>query len=213
MDGVSTQSIAIISYVDLIKRENIQDEKIKGYVDILDQKSQRLKALTDDLVEASKISSGAVVYNMERINFVELINQSLGEYSEKFDAKGLNFIAKAPDKAVYIKADARGMYRIIENLYNNICKYALENTRVYGDLIEENGKVSFCLKNISAEPLNITTEELMERFTRGDVSRKTEGSGLGLSIAKNLTEALGGVFGIELDGDLFKATIVFNTVE
>lgn len=210
---IKTPLTSIISYVDLIKRENIQDEKIKGYVDILDQKSQRLKALTDDLVEASKISSGAVVYKMERINFVELINQSLGEYSEKFKDKGLDFITKVPEKAVYIKADARGMYRIIENLYNNICKYALENTRVYGDMVEDKGKVSLCIKNISAEPLNITTEELMERFTRGDVSRKTEGSGLGLSIAKNLTEAMGGEFKLELDGDLFKATIVFNTVE
>jgi signal transduction histidine kinase len=210
---IKTPLTSIISYVDLIKRENIQDEKIKGYVDILDQKSQRLKALTDDLVEASKISSGAVVYKMERINFVELINQSLGEYSEKFKDKGLDFITKVPEKAVYIKADARGMYRIIENLYNNICKYALENTRVYGDMVEDKGKVSLCIKNISAEPLNITTEELMERFTRGDVSRKTEGSGLGLSIAKNLTEAMGGEFKLELDGDLFKATVVFNTVE
>lgn len=210
---IKTPLTSIINYVDLIKRENIQDEKIKGYVDILDQKSQRLKALTDDLVEASKISSGAVVYKMERINFVELINQSLGEYSEKFKDKGLDFITKVPEKAVYIKADARGMYRIIENLYNNICKYALENTRVYGDMVEDKGKVSLCIKNISAEPLNITTEELMERFTRGDVSRKTEGSGLGLSIAKNLTEAMGGEFKLELDGDLFKATVVFNTVE
>lgn len=209
---IKTPLTSIINYVDLIKRENIQDEKIRGYIDILDQKSQRLKALTDDLVEASKISSGAMILNMEKINIRELVNQSLGEFSAKFEEKGLKFITNMPADAVNIMADSRGIYRVIENLYNNIYKYALENTRVYVDMTTHKDIVTLSIKNISAEPLNISAEELMERFTRGDVSRKTEGSGLGLSIAKNLTESMKGTFNISMDADLFKVVIGFKVV-
>ena len=220
---IKTPLTSIINYVDLLKRENIKDEKIKGYVDILDQKSQRLKQLTDDLVEASKISSGNISLNIERLNFVELIHQSVGEFSEKFDEKGLKTMLGLPAEPVYIMADSRGIYRVVENLYNNVYKYALEGTRVYVDMEvaykdvsnpdSKESRVSLLVKNISAAPLNISASELLERFSRGDSSRKTEGSGLGLSIAKNLTEAMGGTFDISLDGDLFKAVIGFKLSE
>ena len=211
---IKTPLTSIINYVDLLKRENIEDEKIKGYVDVLDQKSQRLKQLTDDLVEASKISSGNITLNIEKINFVELIHQSIGEFSEKFEQRGLKTMLRLPGEPVYIMADSRGIYRVVENLYNNVYKYAMENTRVYVDMEPDGeGRVTLAVKNISAEVLNISAGELTERFMRGDESRRTEGSGLGLSIAKSLTEAMGGSFDISLDGDLFKVVIGFKPVQ
>lgn len=210
---IKTPLTSIINYVDLIKRENIQDEKIKGYIEVLDSKSQRLKQLTEDLVEASKISSGNIEYHLECINFVELIHQTLGEFSEKFEEKNLAVMAKFPEEAMPILADSRRIWRVIENLYNNIYKYAMPGTRVYMDMTkrqeEEKSYVCFAVKNISAQPLNINADELTERFIRGDVSRSTEGSGLGLSIAKNLTQAQNGSFTIYLDGDLFKVILEF----
>lgn len=213
---IKTPLTSIINYVDLIKREQIENPKIKGYVDVLDAKSQRLKQLTDDLVEASKISSGNITLNFEKINFVELVNQSLGEFSEKFEEKQLQFVVHMPDQPVYILADSRRIFRVIENLYNNIYKYAMERTRVYVDMTETDTnqrEVVLSIKNISAQPLNINAEELTERFIRGDISRGTEGSGLGLSIAKNLTQALNGEFNIVLDGDLFKVILKFKETE
>ena len=214
---IKTPLTSIINYVDLLKREDIQDEKVKNYIQVLDSKSQRLKQLTDDLVEASKISSGNITLHIERINIVELLNQAIGEFSEKFETKELQTVVTFEKKALYIDADSRRMWRVIENLFNNIFKYAMTGTRVYIDGKEEKeGKdtnVVLTVKNISAQPLNINADELTERFIRGDVSRSTEGSGLGLSIAKNLTEAQSGKFHIYLDGDLFKAMIVFRKAE
>ena len=211
---IKTPLTSIINYVDLIKREDIQDPKIRGYVQVLDEKSQRLKQLTVDLVEASKISSGNISIDLNRINLVELINQTIGEFYEKFEQKGLRPVFKPIENEVFIMADSRHMWRVIENLLNNVFKYALENTRVYMDLItekNENGEqVIFSIKNISANELNINADELTERFIRGDVSRSTEGSGLGLSIAKNLTAAQNGQFKIVLDGDLFKVILIFD---
>lgn len=214
---IKTPLTSIISYVDLLKRENINNEKICGYIDVLDQKSQRLKQLTDDLVEASKISSGNIVLTYENINFVELINQSVAEFFDKFEEHNLTPMISLPPEKVYIKADSKSMFRIIENLYNNIYKYAMPGTRVYIDMEkydeDEKAKVKLSVKNISDKQLNMGAEELLERFKQGDESRKTEGSGLGLSIAKSLTETMGGEFDISLDGDLFKIIISFDTVE
>lgn len=207
---IKTPLTSIINYVDLLKREEITNEKAKGYIEILDNKSQRLKHLTEDLVEASKISSGNIVLNIERINFIELIHQTAGELSEKFSARNLTLITNLPDQPVSIAADGRRLYRVLENLYNNVAKYAMENTRVYADLAVKEDIAEFSIKNISSQALNINAEELTERFIRGDVSRSTEGSGLGLSIAKNLTEAMNGTFTIYLDGDLFKVIITFK---
>lgn len=208
---IKTPLTSIINYVDLLKRENIKDAKIRNYIAVLDQKSQRLKALTNDLVEASKISSGNISLNIEKINLVELVNQSVGEFSEKFEEKGLRIMVSKPDEPVNIMADSRGIYRVIENLYNNVYKYSLENTRVYVDITGENGLATLSVKNISADALNVSADELVERFTRGDASRRTEGSGLGLSIAKSLVTAMNGTFDISLDGDLFKVVITFKS--
>jgi len=215
---IKTPLTSIINYVDLIKRENISDEKIRGYVNILDMKSQRLKQLTDDLVEASKISSGNIAIQYDRINFVEFINQVFGEFAEKFEAKNLSLVEKLPATPVYIKVDSRHLFRVIENLYNNISKYALEGTRVYLTMEEYQDqslgkkRVAFAVKNISAQPLNVSAEELTERFVQGDESRGTEGSGLGLSIAKNLMKSMGGDFELQLDGDLFKVILIFDVM-
>ncbi len=215
---IKTPLTSIINYVDLIKRENIHDAKVREYIEVLDAKSQRLKQLTDDLVEASKISSGNIVLQWEQINLVELLNQTIGEFSEKFEEKALYLVFHAPKSVVYIEADSRRIWRVIENLFNNIFKYALSGTRVYVDLgflEKENGfkQVMLSVKNISAQPLKVNPEELTERFIRGDESRTTEGSGLGLSIAKNLTEAMKGKFEIVMDGDLFKVNLIFPMLD
>lgn len=214
---IKTPLTSIINYVDLIKREHIQDEKIQGYIDILDQKSQRLKQLTDDLVEASKISSGNIVLNFEKINIVELINQSIGEYEDKFADHGLKCRFTPPQNNIFISVDAKSMFRIIENLYNNIYKYALQGTRVYIEIeqfgVEGAQRVQLSVKNISESQLNMSAQDLVERFKQGDESRKSEGSGLGLSIAKSLTEAMNGQFDIFLDGDLFKVILTFPCVQ
>ena len=220
---LKTPLTSIINYVDLIKRERVDNPKVQEYIEVLDTKSQRLKQLTEDLLEASKISSGNIVLHMERINLVELLNQTLGEFSEKFEQKGLISVVNAPSQAVYVLADSRRSYRVMENLFNNIYKYALEGTRIYIDLgftewksADGSGSqagVFLSLKNISAMELNVAPEELTERFIRGDESRTTEGSGLGLSIAKNLTEAMNGMFEISIDGDLFKVVLVFPKMD
>lgn len=208
---IKTPLTSIINYVDLLKREDIQDPKIKGYIDVLDSKSQRLKQLTEDLVEASKISSGNVVLDMQPIRFGELVWQTNGEFEEKFSAKGLELVCKIPDEPMVIMADGRRMWRVVENLYNNVAKYAMPHTRVYVEVRKIGCRIIFDVKNISERPLNsIKAEELTERFVRGDVSRSTEGSGLGLSIAQNLVKLQNGTFDIYLDGDLFKVTITFE---
>lgn len=203
---IKTPLTSIINYVDLLKKEELQDERIREYVEILDMKSQRLKKLTEDLVEASKVSSGNVKLTIEEINLKELINQSIGEFKDRFEEKGLQIESNMPE-GIKVKADNRYLYRVIENLFSNITKYALENSRVYIDITKEKNKISISMKNISKEKLNISSDELMQRFVRGDKARYTEGSGLGLSIAKSLTELQGGTFDIYIDGDLFKVVI------
>ena len=198
---IKTPLTSIINYVDLLKREDIQNPQVKGYIDILDAKSQRLKHLTEDLVEASKVSSGNVELHMDKINVQELLVQAEGEFSEKLNDRQLELVSTLAKEPLIIEADGRQMWRIFENLLNNISKYALEGTRVYIDLVEKNKKMTLEFKNMSQEALNINADELTERFVRGDISRTTEGSGLGLSIAKSLTELQGGKFDIYLDGD------------
>ena len=186
--------------MDLLKKEKMPNEKATEYLMILDNKSQRLKKLTEDLVEASKASSGNIKLNMEKLNVKELIKQVSGEFVDKFKERGLEEIISFPEEDIFIKADGRYMYRVLENIYSNVAKYALENT----------GFTKEQMKNISKQELNISADELMQRFVRGETSRNTEGSGLGLSIASSLTELQGGQFHIYLDGDLFKVTIGFE---
>lgn len=210
---IKTPLTSIINYVGLIKREEIENQRIKEYVEVLESKSQRLKHLTEDLVEASKISSGNIELQIERINFVELIYQTAGEFDDRFDEKNLSMVLNIAKEPVVVMADGRRVWRIIENLYNNVAKYALSGTRVYADLVVDHKKAVFSLKNISESQLNFQADELTERFIRGDVSRSTEGSGLGLSIAKNLTELQGGEFEIYVDGDLFRVTVTLPLAE
>ena len=209
---IKTPLTSIINYVDLLKKENFQDPKVQHYIEVLEQKAQRLKVLTEDVVEASKVSSGNVTLEYMRINFVEMIQQTSGEFEEKFKKRDLQEILRLPEEEVIIRVDGRRTWRILENIYNNAAKYAMEGSRVYADLKVVDGKARFELKNISEQPLNISAEELTERFIRGDVSRSTEGSGLGLSIARSLTEMQGGIFELYLDGDLFKVTVEFHIV-
>lgn len=214
---IKTPLTSIINFVNLLKREQIENERVQGYIKVLDAKSQRLKQLTDDLVEASKISSGNISLQWERLDFKELVNQTCGEFADKFQEKCLEMVVKLPEGAVCIEADSRRLWRVVENLFTNAYKYALEGTRVYLEMkkVSENGQeyAVFSMKNISAQALNIRAEELTERFIRGDISRSTEGSGLGLSIAQNLTQLQKGRFELYLDGDLFKVMVTFPTVK
>lgn len=209
---IKTPLTSIINYVHLLKREEITDPKIKGYIDVLDAKSQRLRQLTEDLVEASKVSSGNVHLEFMILNFAELIAQMNGEFDERFAAKGLQSVWTPPESSMRIRADSRRLWRVVENLYANIVKYAMPGTRVYIDLMRTDGWIALTIKNISEHPLNIDAADLTERFIRGDVSRSTEGSGLGLSIAQNLTKLMKGTFDIYLDGDLFKVTVCFPEI-
>ena len=206
---LKTPLTSIINYVDLLKKEDIQGEKAREYIEVLDRKSQRLKKLTEDLVEASKASTGTLPVNTERLGVVQLINQAIGEYSEKLESAQLQLVTSMTEEEVYVSADGRHFWRILDNLMGNCVKYAMPATRVYLDLVAWDGWVTLSLKNISASQLNIPAEQLMERFVRGDESRTSEGSGLGLSIARSLTELQGGVFRLEVDGDLFKAVVSF----
>ena len=208
---LKTPLTSIINYVDLMKRENPTDPKIQEYLRILDEKSQRLKVLTEDVVEASKASTGNIKLEMNDIDFVEMVQQVIGEFEEKFQEKNLTMMVHFTDEPSIIYADGQRMWRVLENVFGNVVKYAMEGTRVYAEISNRNKKVTFSLKNISAQPLNISADELTERFIRGDVARNTEGSGLGLSIAKSLTELQGGEFKLHLDGDLFKVMITFAT--
>ena len=216
---IKTPLTSIVNYVDLLKREEIDNENAQKYIRILDDKSQRLKQLTEDLVEASKASSGTIELQITTLNYGELVNQTNGEFEEKFARSGLTLVADISDEAVRFRGDGRRVFRILENLYGNVAKYALEGTRVYVSLSEKTDSITgqkmaeFSIKNISREQLNINPDELTERFVRGDSSRTTEGSGLGLYIANNLTELMGGKFEIRLDGDLFHVTVSFPVEE
>ena len=209
---IKTPLTSIINYVDLLKKEDINNAQIEQYIAVLDKKSQRLKKLIEDLVEASKVSSGNVKLNMEVINLKELLNQTIGEFEDKLDKKNLKIEMDLPNENVLIKADNRYLYRVIENVFSNISKYALEGSRVYIKLEKQKEEVYLEFKNISKDKLNISAEELMQRFVRGDKSRYTEGSGLGLSIAESLTELQGGKFKIDIDGDLFKVEIKWKEI-
>ena len=203
---LKTPLTSIINYTDLLKKEKIENENAKKYIDILEKKSKKLKILTEDLIEVSKISSGNEKATLEKIDFKELVLQANGEFAEKFEEKNLEVISNLPKEAVIVDLDGKKMWRVLENLYQNVYKYSLENTRVYVDLIV-NDHIVFTIKNISKEKLNILPDELMERFIRGDSSRHTGGNGLGLSIAKDLSKLNGGTLSIQIDGDLFVAKI------
>ena len=206
---LKTPLTSIINYVDLLKKQDIDNPKAQEYIEVLDRKSQRLKKLTEDLVEASKASTGSLSVHLDRLGMVQLVQQALGEFEEKFAQSRLTVVPAFPEEECSILADGRHLWRVIDNLLSNCNKYALEGTRIYVEVCRWEGKVVLSIKNISRQPLNIPAERLMERFVRGEESRTTEGSGLGLSIARSLTELQGGAFRLDIDGDLFKAVVSF----
>lgn len=207
---IKTPLTSIINYVDLIKKEDCSDEKINKYIDVLERQSFRLKKLIEDLVEASKATTGNINIELTKCNLSVLINQAIGEFDERLEKSNLFLIQKIENQDICVLADGRRLWRVFDNLLNNICKYAMSGTRVYVELKTENEKAIITFKNISSEQITVSGEDLTERFVRGDRSRNTEGNGLGLSIAKNLTTLQNGEFKVETDGDLFKAIITFN---
>ncbi|MGL5651020.1 MAG: histidine kinase dimerization/phospho-acceptor domain-containing protein [Paraclostridium sp.] len=210
---LKTPLTSIINYVDLIKKEeNVQPEYLNDYINILDNKSKRLKNLIEDLFEASKASSGNIDLNIEKLDLNQLLRQSIGENEEKLIESNLSLKLNIPKEPVYINCDGRRMYRVFENLLVNISKYSHENTRVYVDMVVNENQVFVSMKNISAYELNFEASEILERFKRGDLARNTEGSGLGLAIARDLVQLQGGKLGVQIDGDLFKVELSFNTI-
>lgn len=207
---LKTPLTAIITYVDLLKKEDITEEERKSYINTLDVKSQRLKALIEDLFEVSKAQSGNVKMNCTEIDVVSLIKQVRSEMSDRIDASSLQFKWNLPEEKVVLSLDGQRTYRIFENLIQNILKYAMPYSRVYIDLSKEDEKTEIVFRNISAEEIQFDAEHLTERFVRGESSRSSEGSGLGLAIAKSFTELQGGIFKIEVDGDLFKVRLIWN---
>lgn len=210
---IKTPLTSIINYVDILKRSDIADERIAGYLDILEAKAQRLKTLTEDVVEASKVSSGNITLEYMDVDLRELVQQSEGELEERFAQRNLTVVLNMPEEAAVIRVDGRRMWRVLENIFGNAAKYAMSGTRVYADLTLTEETVKFSLKNVSEQQLNFSADELTERFIRGDIARSTEGSGLGLSIAKSLTTMQGGQFELYLDGDLFKVDVIFPRVK
>jgi len=217
---LKTPLTSMVTYIDLLKKEGLDSENAPEYLRILDEKTERLRHLTEDLFEAAKASSGAMPVHLEKVELLSLINQGLGEMDNRIQASGLDFIINAERDKYYVLADGQLLWRVVENLLGNVLKYALENSRVYIDVKEiltRNGEtanmVTLEMKNISKNPLNIRADELMERFKRGDESRTTEGSGLGLAIAKDLVKLQRGWFEIFIDGDLFKAQVMLNTYD
>ena len=204
---LKTPLTSIINYVDLLNQENITEEQRKKYLGILKDKSNRLKALIEDLFEVSKASSGSMELDMQDLDPVSLLRQTLGEFEDKIENSNLKIIKKLPEEKLMIYADGRKTFRIFQNLLSNIFKYSMEGSRVYIEVSDAGQYVEVIFKNTSKEELNFTEEEILQRFKRGDASRTTEGSGLGLAIAKSLTEVQEGIFDIKIDGDLFKAIV------
>ena len=206
---IKTPLTSIINYVDLLEKEDLHNETAQEYLEVLERQSSRLKKVIEDLIEASKASTGNLPVHLERLEAGIFMTQTVGEFEEKTKAVGLDLVIEKPETPVYIMADSRHFWRVIDNLMNNICKYAQSGTRVYINLEVKEAQVSITFRNTSKYPLNISSDELMERFVRGDASRNTEGSGLGLSIANSLMDLMGGTFRLYVDGDLFKVVLGF----
>lgn len=207
---IKTPLTSIINYVDLLSKEELHNDKAAEYLEVLERQSSKLKKLIEDLVEASKASSGNLAVDSQQLEAGVFVTQTVGEFEEKLEIAGLELIVGKPQEPVYIMADGRHIWRVVDNLMNNICKYAQKGSRVYVNLEATEKSVSITFRNISKYPLNISGEELTERFVRGDKSRNTEGHGLGLSIAQSLIKLIGGDMNIVVDGDLFKVILTFD---
>lgn len=210
---LKTPLTSIINYVDLLDNDGLSDEERNKYIGYLKNRSSRLKILIEDLIEASKASSGNIDLEKEKIEINALLRQTLGEYDDKIKNSGLNFIINIPSEKIYIDGDGRRLFRVFQNLITNILKYSIDNSRVYIDMYSKNEEVFIVFKNISKYILNVSEDELLEKFKRGDSSRSTEGNGLGLAIAKSIVELHNGKFEIKVDGDLFKATVILKEIK
>ena len=206
---LKTPLTSIITYIDLLKNDNITDEERKSYIDTIDNKSQRLKFLIEDLFEVSKATSGNIKLNPVNVDIIELIRQIEIELSDKLDNAKVVVKNNFPDNKIFLNLDSQKTFRIFENLLNNVAKYSMEGSRVYVDITENEQDVTINIKNMSAVEIDYKSDEIIERFQRGDKSRNTEGSGLGLAIVKSFVEAQGGIFKVEIDGDLFKSVVIF----
>ena len=209
---IKTPLTSIVNYVDLLKKEDLPEQAAE-YVTVLDRQSGRLKKLTEDLVEASKASTGNIPVALQPIVVNEIIHQAVGDYDQRLTAGKIEVIINTFEGSLSAMADGRLLWRVLDNLLSNVCKYAMPGSRLYIDLTTQGSRVALSMKNISRDALNVSADELMERFVRGDESRTTEGSGLGLSIVRSLTEVQGGSFRLSIDGDLFKASVSFPEVE
>ena len=207
---IKTPLTSIINYVDLLQKEQIENDKAKEYLEVLDRQAKRLKKLIEDLIEASKAATGNIKFQMESVNARMILNQSIGEFEERLAGNQITLVSNVPEEDVYVWADNRYLWRVFDNLMNNIVKYAQPGTRAYVDMTQSEGTITFTFRNTSKNELNISADELMERFVRGDASRNTEGNGLGLSIARSLTESMDGKMDLAIDGDLFKVILTFK---
>ncbi|UPA30074.1 sensor histidine kinase [Terrisporobacter glycolicus] len=208
---LKTPLTSIINYVDMLKSDTLEDDTRKSYLSILDKKSKRLKILVEEIFEAAKLSSGEMEFNIEKTDIKELLIQSIVELEDKIKKSRLDFIVDTPDKPVFTMVDGKRTFRAFDNVISNITKYSTPNTRVYIDLFVENNTISIVFKNISNYRLNLSPDEFLERFRRGDSSRNTEGSGLGLSITQSILNTQNGTMDLDIDGDLFKVILQFET--
>jgi len=207
---LKTPLTSIISYIDLLSKEELSDTA-RDYVNILCEKSYRLKNIVSDLFDLAKSTSGDINLDMEKLDLKKLIEQTLGDMEDEIESSGLQIKTRLPEEPVYIISDGKKLYRVFQNLIDNALKYSLKGTRVYIELEEVDGKAVTTIKNVAGYEMDFTAEEILQRFTRGDKSRSTEGSGLGLSIAESFTKVCGGSFKLDIDGDLFKVTMKFKT--
>jgi len=209
---IRTPLTSVINYVDLLKALPVEHEAFSEYVNVLDKKSTRLKTLINDLMEASKAATGNMAVNLREIELSEIVGQIAGEFDEQFTERDLTLVLRQPDQPVFVQADSGHLWRVFENLFGNAAKYALPKTRVFAEIVLRGDRAVFSIKNTSQNPIELSGDALTEQFIRGDRARQTEGSGLGLHIAKSLVELMGGYFEIRASGDLFEAEIVFSKI-
>jgi len=206
---IRTPLTSIINYVDLLKNESLQGQAAE-YLQVLDKKSARLKILIDDLMEASKAGTGNIKIEIQEIELGELVGQAAGEFEDNFTAKNLTLVVRSPDQLITIQSDSRHLYRALENLFSNAAKYAMEGTRVFAEITQQDGKTIFTMQNTAQNPLELSGKDVTAQFIRGEKARNTEGSGLGLYIAKSLVELIGGKLLVSIFGDLFQVEIIFS---
>lgn len=204
---LKTPLTSIINYIGLLKKQELTDEVARNYIEVLDERSKRLKVLIEDLVEISKATTGNIQVELEKLDLIQFLDQAIGEYKDKLNQIPIEVKFRYIDETIWVMADGKHLWRIVENLFSNVVKYAMPGSRLYIEPMKEEDKISFHIKNMTKEPIEVLPEDLLQRFVRGEEARSTEGSGLGLAIAKSLAQAQDGDLNIEIDGDLFKVKV------